>query len=32
MMVASHRQICMGVTLTVLGPFMTTNLVECRHD
>ena len=26
MMVASHRQICMGVTLTVLGPFMTTNL------
>ena len=26
MMVASHRQICLGVTLTVLGPFMTTNL------
>lgn len=22
----SHGQICMGVTLTVLGPFMTTNL------
>lgn len=26
MLVASHRQICMGVTLTVLGPFMTTTL------
>lgn len=26
MMVASSRQICMGVTLTALGPFMTTNL------
>ena len=26
MMIASRRQICMGVTLTVLGPFMTTNL------
>ncbi len=25
-MAVSHRQICMGVTLTVLGPFMTTNL------
>src|SRR5688500_18163740 len=26
MLVASSRQICMGVTLTGLGPFMTTNL------
>ena len=26
MLVASHRQICLGVTLTMLGPFMTTNL------
>jgi hypothetical protein len=26
MMIASRRQICMGVTLTELEPFMTTNL------
>ena len=26
MVAASSRQICMGVTLTVLGPFMTTSL------
>ena len=27
-MVVSHRQICMSLTLTVLGPFMTTHLVN----
>jgi hypothetical protein len=26
MMIASRRQICMGVTLTESGPFMTTTL------
>jgi phosphate transport system substrate-binding protein len=28
MMAVPHRQICMSLTLTVLGPFMTTHLVS----